>query len=148
MTNLRARRLEAPLAEAVERGAPLLGICVGFQMLFEESEEAPDVPGLGFLEGRVKRFGSDLLVPHIGWNQLEQVRREPLLEGVSEGDYFYFLHSYYAVARDDDTVWGRAEYGSFFCAAAGKGAVAGIQFHPEKSQALGMRVLRNFCEAS
>jgi glutamine amidotransferase len=148
MANLRDRGLEAPVRDATAGGARLLGICVGFQMLFEESEEAPGVSGLGLLPGRVRRFEGELLVPHVGWNQLERVCREPLLEGVSEGDYFYFLHSYYAAARDEEIVWARTEYGSRFCAVAGMDRVAGIQFHPEKSQALGMRVLMNFCEGS
>lgn len=147
MTNLRERGLEAPLRDAVSRSARLLGICVGFQMLFDESEEAPGVRGLGLLPGKVKRFGYGLVVPHVGWNQLEEVRRERLLEGVEAGDHFYFLHSYCAAAGDDGVVWARTEYGSRFCSVAGRENVAGIQFHPEKSQALGLRVLGNFCEA-
>jgi glutamine amidotransferase len=148
MTNLRVRGLESPLREALARGARLLGICVGFQMLLEASEEAPGVAGLGLLPGRVKRFGSELVVPHIGWNQLERVEGRPLLEGVEEGDYFYFLHSYYATPREEETVWARTDYGGLFCSVAGRDRVAGIQFHPEKSQELGMRVLKNFCEGS
>jgi glutamine amidotransferase len=144
MGNLRARRLEAPLREALDRGAKLLGICVGFQMLFEKSEEAPGVAGLGLLPGEVRAFGSELVVPHVGWNQLEALREEPLLEGVPPGSYFYFLHSYYAVARDERVVWASTEYGGRFCSVAGMGRIAGIQFHPEKSQTLGLRVLSNF----
>jgi glutamine amidotransferase len=147
MANLRSLGLEAPLRDAVSKGALLLGICVGFQMLFEESEEAPGVPGLGFLEGTVKRFREPLLVPHIGWNQVEDLKRNSLLEGVAPGAYFYFLHSYYAVASEEAAVWARTEYGAPFCSVAGRENVSGIQFHPEKSQALGLRVLRNFCEA-
>lgn len=142
--NLRARGLETPLREALSRGAKLLGICVGFQMLFERSEEAPGTPGLGLLEGEVRSFGPDLVVPHVGWNQLEGIRKGTLLEGVEAGDYFYFLHSYYAVPRDERAVWGRTDYGGRFCSVGGAGAVAGIQFHPEKSQGLGLRVLQNF----
>jgi glutamine amidotransferase len=144
MRNLRKRGLEAAIRAALERGARLLGICVGFQMLFERSEEAPGIPGLGLLPGEVKAFGSELVVPHVGWNQLEALRDEPLLEGVAPGDYFYFLHSYYAVARDESAVWASTEYGGRFCSVGGTGPVAGIQFHPEKSQALGLRVLSNF----
>jgi glutamine amidotransferase len=142
--NLRERGLEAPIRGALDRGAKLLGICVGFQMLFEKSEEAPGVPGLGLLPGEVKAFGSELVVPHVGWNQLEGLREGPLLEGIATGDYFYFLHSYYSVARDEGIVWASTEYGGRFCSVAGRGSVAGIQFHPEKSQALGLRVLSNF----
>ncbi len=144
MGNLRERGLEPPLREALDRGAKLLGICVGFQMLFEKSEEAPGVPGLGLLPGKVKAFGSELVVPHVGWNQLEALREEPLLDGVPPGSYFYFLHSYYAIARDERVVWASTEYGGRFCSVAGRGRVAGIQFHPEKSQTLGLRVLSNF----
>ena len=147
MRNLRERGLEAPIREAIDRGAKLLGICVGFQMLFEKSEEAPGIPGLGLLPGEVKGFGSELVVPHVGWNQLEALHKEPLLEGVVAGDYFYFLHSYYAVALDERVVWASTEYGGRFCSVAGAGPVAGIQFHPEKSQGLGLRVLSNFVKS-
>ncbi|MGH9333241.1 MAG: imidazole glycerol phosphate synthase subunit HisH, partial [Vicinamibacteria bacterium] len=105
----------------------------------------PGVSGLGLLEGEVRRFGPDLVAPHIGWNQLERIRGEGgLLEGVAEGDFFYFLHSYYAVPRGERAAWAWTEHGSRFCSVAGLGAVSGIQFHPEKSQALGLRVLANF----
>jgi glutamine amidotransferase len=147
MTNLRARGLEEAVREALASGARLLGICVGFQMLFESSEEAPGVAGLGLLPGEVRRFPSGLPVPHIGWNQLEVPSGSGLLAGVSEGDYFYFLHSYYVEPRDPGIVLARTDYGRSFCSVAGRGAVAGIQFHPEKSQQLGLKVLSNFVEA-
>jgi glutamine amidotransferase len=142
--NLRRLGLEAGIRDGLSRGASLLGICVGFQMLFERSEEAPGTAGLGLLEGEVKAFGPDLVVPHVGWNQVERLRREPILEGVEAGDYFYFLHSYYAVPADERAVWASTLYGGRFCAVGGAGGVAGIQFHPEKSQGLGLRVLSNF----
>jgi glutamine amidotransferase len=145
MRNLRARGLEPPIRDALASGSRLLGICVGFQMLFEASEEAPGARGLGLLEGEVRRFGEGLIVPHVGWNQLESVRKEPLLEGVSERDYFYFSHSYYAVPGGGECAWAFTRYRSLFCSVAGRGSVAGIQFHPEKSQDLGLRVLANFC---
>jgi len=144
MRNLRERYLERPIREALDRGGRLLGICVGFQMLFDKSEEAPGVPGLGLLRGEVKGFGPELVVPHVGWNQLEALRNEPLLEGVAPGECFYFLHSYYAVAGDEGVVWASTEYGGRFCSVAGAGPVSGIQFHPEKSQAAGLRLLSNF----
>jgi imidazole glycerol phosphate synthase glutamine amidotransferase subunit len=144
MRNLRDRRLEDPIRHALSRGARLLGICVGFQMLFERSEEAPGVEGLALLPGEVKRFPSDLVVPHVGWNQLEDVSERPLLEGIAPFDYFYFLHSYFVVAGDRETVWASTEYGARFCSVGGRGPVAGIQFHPEKSQRLGLQVLSNF----
>lgn len=145
MSNLRERGLEQPIRDCLGAGGRLLGICVGFQMLFEESEEAPGIPGLGLLEGEVKRFDEGLPVPHIGWNQLEALGREPLLEGLNEGDYFYFLHSYYAAPARESSVWALTDYGLRFCSVAGCERVAGIQFHPEKSQELGLAVLSNFC---
>jgi imidazole glycerol-phosphate synthase subunit HisH len=148
MANLRARGLEAPIRRSLQAGGRLLGICVGFQMLFESSDEAPGVPGLGLIEGVVRRFGAGLPVPHIGWNQVESIRSEPLLAGVREGDYFYFLHSYYAVPTREDDAWAFTDYGPRFCAVAGGERVSGIQFHPEKSQELGLRVLSNFCRSS
>jgi glutamine amidotransferase len=144
MTNLRERGLEAPIREALGEGAKLLGICVGFQMLFERSDEAPDISGLALLPGDVKAFSPELVVPHAGWNQLESLREMPLLEGVRPGDYFYFLHSYYVVAREERLAWAWTEYGGRFCSVAGAGRIAGIQFHPEKSQSLGLQVLANF----
>jgi imidazole glycerol-phosphate synthase subunit HisH len=145
MANLREHGLAEPIRDCLRSGGRLLGICVGFQMLFDSSEEAPGIPGLGLIEGAVRRFDVDLPVPHVGWNQLESLRREPLLDGVREGDYFYFLHSYYAVPEREEDGWAVTEYGRRFCSVAGRGAVAGIQFHPEKSQDLGLRVLSNFC---
>lgn len=146
MTNLRQRELEAPLKKALSTGARLLGICVGFQMLFERSEEAPGVRGLGLIAGEVKRFPEGALVPHIGWNQLESLAAKPLLRGVKDGDYYYFLHSFYAAPRDPEAVWARTDYGLSFCSVGGTNGVAGIQFHPEKSQVLGLEILKNFVE--
>jgi glutamine amidotransferase len=148
MSNLRERGLEEPLRSAVDRGAWLLGICVGFQMLFEFSEEAPGVEGLGLLSGHVERFTSDLTVPHIGWNQLEDKKDAPLLDSITNGDYFYFLHSYFVKPGHEDIILAETEYGLRFCSVSGNDRIMGIQFHPEKSQHLGLRVLRNFCYLS
>lgn len=144
MRALRERELEAPLRRAVESGAWLLGICVGLHMLFRESDEAPGVPGLGFLPGCVRRFGRELLVPHIGWNQLEEIDGSPLFRGVPEGGYAYFLHSFYADPSASRHRLAATEYGVRFASAAGEGRVLGIQFHPEKSGRLGAAVLGNF----
>lgn len=144
MRALRERGLEAPLLAAVESGAWLLGICVGLQMLFRESDEASGVPGLGLLPGRVRRFDRRQLVPHIGWNQLEEVGEGPLLRGIPEGGYAYFLHSFYADPAEGRHWLAATEYGVRFASAAGEGRVVGIQFHPEKSGRLGAAVLRNF----
>ena len=144
MRALRERGLEAPLLRAVESGAWLLGICVGLQMLFAESEEAIDTSGLGLLPGRVRRFDGPLPVPHIGWNQLEALGEGPLFRGIPEGGYAYFLHSFYADPTEQRHRLAATEYGVRFASAAGNGRVFGIQFHPEKSGRLGARVLTNF----
>lgn len=148
MRSLRARGLEAPLREAVAAGAHLLGICVGLQMLFPASDEDPEVVGLGFLPGRVRRFGDALRVPHIGWNQLEELGSSPLFRGIPEGGYAYFLHSYHADPADPSDRLAVTDYGVRFASAAGRGRVLGIQFHPEKSARLGARVLRNYLALS
>lgn len=144
MANLRARGLEEAVKEAVASGALLLGICVGFQMLFDTSEEAPGVPGLGLLRGEVRRFPAGALTPHIGWNQVAIDKASGLVEGIRSGDYFYFLHSYYVTAGDPAVVVARTDYEVTFCSVAARDNVMGIQFHPEKSQQLGLRVLENF----
>jgi glutamine amidotransferase len=147
MTELRGRGLETPLREAVGGGARLLGICVGFQMLFASSEEAPGVEGLGLLPGAARRFESGragLPVPHVGWNEVRQLRKPAgLFQGIAEREYFYFLHSYYVVAGGE-TALAHTDYGVRFCSVAGEGRLWGIQFHPEKSQKAGLRVLGNF----
>lgn len=144
MRALRGRGLEDPVRRSVGSGAWLLGICVGLQMLFPESEEASGVAGLGLLPGRVRRFESGLLVPHIGWNQLEAIGAGPLFRGIPEGGYAYFLHSFYAAPAEGRHWLAATEYGVRFASAAGNGRVFGIQFHPEKSGRLGAAVLRNF----
>ena len=144
MRGLRRRGLEEPLHRALEAGASLLGICVGLQMLFSGSDEADGIPGLGLLPGRVRRFGEGLLVPHIGWNQLEDIADGPLFSGIPEGGYAYFLHSYYAEPAERGDRLTATDYGVRFASAAGRGRIAGIQFHPEKSGRLGALVLRNY----
>ncbi len=148
MSALRRRGLEDPVRRAVDGGAWLLGICVGLQMLFEASDEAPGVPGLALLPGRVRRFGSELRVPHIGWNQLEEIGGAPLFEGIPEGGYAYFLHSFHADPRDAAHRLAVTDYGIRFASAAGRDRVLGIQFHPEKSARLGAAVLRNYLSLS
>ncbi len=148
MTVLRQRGLEEPVRRAAERGAWLLGICVGLQMLFEESEEAPGVAGLGLLPGRVRRFDGSLRVPHIGWNQLEDIGGTPLFDGIPEGGYAYFLHSFHADPDDPAHRLAATDYGVRFASAAGKDRILGIQFHPEKSARLGAAVLRNYLRLS
>ena len=149
MAALEERGLAPAIQTAAERGAWLLGICLGMQLLFEESEEMGQHRGLGLLPGRVVRFAAnELKVPHVGWNEIEHDGNHPLLEGVPAGAHAYFVHSYYCVPADEGDVIARTTYGLRFAAIAGRGKVAGIQFHPEKSQHVGLRILRNFVEAT
>jgi glutamine amidotransferase len=131
------------LLAAARAGTPLLGICIGMQVLFEESEEHGRHAGLGLLPGRVRRFDDGLLVPHMGWNALRRRRAHPLLEGLQDPAYVYFVHSYFCDAPAEDTLAG-ADYGRDFAAVVGRANVLGVQFHPEKSQAVGLRMIANF----
>jgi glutamine amidotransferase len=140
------------LADAAERGQPVFGICLGMQMLLTTSEEAEhagegNVEGLDFVPGRNVRFSQGQKVPHMGWNQLSVTRDHPLVEGV-DGEYAYFVHSYYAVPDDESAVVATSDYGVEFPAVVADedGTVFGTQFHPEKSGETGLRILRNFVE--
>ncbi|MEJ2552065.1 MAG: imidazole glycerol phosphate synthase subunit HisH [Anaerolineales bacterium] len=146
MAGLEARGLIEPIKAIVARGTPLLGICVGMQVFFEESEEHGRHAGLGFLAGAVKRFETrGLTVPQTGWNQVNACRENPLLDGLPPGVYAYFNHSYYCDARPEDML-AETEYGVRYCSVVGCGALYGVQFHPEKSQKVGLTILRNFVE--
>jgi len=144
MEEIERRGLVPILHEAVERGTPLLGICIGMQVLFEESEEHGVFQGLGFLPGRVRRFDDTLPVPHMGWNELHPHHQEhPLLEGIADGAHVYFVHSYFCDAPPEVTI-ASSDYGRDFAAIVGRGHVLGVQFHPEKSQQVGLRMVANF----
>ena len=142
--NLQATGLWAPLREWISSGRPYLGICLGYQLLFETSEESPGVSGLGVLPGTVVRFPvSGLKVPHMGWNSLTEMKG-PLFRGLPEETSFYFVHSYYPVPADASLASSICDYGSPFAASISKGNMHATQFHPEKSQAAGLAVLKNF----
>ncbi|NBD36660.1 MAG: imidazole glycerol phosphate synthase subunit HisH [Chloroflexi bacterium] len=145
------RRLEmiAPIEAVVARGAPFLGICVGMQVLFEEGTEMGVHPGLGLLPGRVVRFDlpAAFKVPHTGWNQLRPTRESALFEALPTGLWAYFNHSFYCAARPEETI-AVTDYGGDFPCAVQRGNLYGIQFHPEKSQDVGLHILRNFVEKS
>ena len=143
MQEVTRRGLVPVLRETVAAGKPLLGICIGMQLLFEESEEHGRHEGLGLLPGRVRRFDVGLPVPHMGWNRLRARRPHPLLDGLADGSYVYFVHSYFCEAPDD-VVIASSDYGRDFPAVAGRDNVLGVQFHPEKSQAVGLRMVANF----
>jgi glutamine amidotransferase len=145
---LRAAGFEAPIKAAVAAGVPLIGICLGMQYLFESSDEMGQHQGLGLLPGRVTRFPADgPKVPHIGWNELHiRAGENPLLADLPSGSYAYFVHSYYVEAGDERDVLATTDYGIEFASVVGRGNVFGIQPHPEKSQAIGQRILQNFLE--
>jgi imidazole glycerol-phosphate synthase subunit HisH len=144
MKALGERGFDQLVREQVAAGTPLLGVCVGMQLLFEASEEFGHTTGLGLLRGRVRRFSQELLVPQTGWNQVSQRGSHPLLAGIAEGTFFYFVHSYYCEPERREVVRGETEYGTPYASVVAQGAVCGVQFHPEKSQAAGLRLLRNF----
>ena len=144
MRNLGERGLAQPVLEAIQAGKPLLGICVGLQLLFDESEEMGRHAGLGILPGRVVRFPQNLTVPHMGWNQIEPERDHPLLDRIAPGDFAYFANSYYAMPANPADVIAHTDYGLPFASIVGRENVCAIQFHPEKSQQVGLQILKNF----
>lgn len=150
MSGLRARGLEDAVKEVVRRGIPMLGICVGMQALFEVGKEMGEHAGLGLLNGLVFRFEDSLSVkiPHTGWNQIEVRKEAPLFNDVDDGAYVYFNHSYFCEASDPSDVIGVTDYGIKYASAVQHNNIFGVQFHPEKSQSVGLRILKNFLEAA
>jgi imidazole glycerol-phosphate synthase subunit HisH len=142
-TTLERGGLRAAIQHAVGRGAPFLGICVGMQWMFESSEEAPAVPGLGWFAGECGRFPRNLKSPHVGWNSLVCDDRSRLFRGIPSGSFVYFTHSYRAPVVSVTVA--RCEYGGEFSAAVEQDQLFGVQFHPEKSGAAGMKILESFC---
>jgi glutamine amidotransferase len=145
ISRLRSSRLDDLVLEAAEAGKPVLGLCVGLQLMFDEGHEFGVHRGLGLMRGRVVRFPENgPHVPQIGWNQIENVREHPLMEGLPDGTYFYFVHSYHVEAEEPQDVLAETEYGIRYPSICARGSIAGVQFHPEKSQAAGLRLLANF----
>jgi len=134
--------------EKVQQGTPLLGVCVGMQMLFEESEEFGRTSGLGLLQGRVRRFSNELVVPQVGWNQIKQQTVHPLFREIDDESFFYFVHSYYCAPASPEVAIGRTEYGESYASMVAQGNICGVQFHPEKSQSVGLKMLRNFANGA
>ena len=148
---MESRGLRRVIGEFIDSGKPYLGICMGYQALFEESQEGGSNEGLGILKGRVKRFQpkGDRKVPHMGWNQLRIAGNGkgcPLLKGIADGSYFYFVHSYYVESEDPGIVACTTDYGIDFASMIWKDNMFAVQFHPEKSQENGLRMLKNFID--
>ena len=145
MTNLHKSGLIPVIMEALHSGKPFLGICLGMQVLFEGSDEAPGVAGLGFFKGQVKHLTTEYKIPHMGWNKLELRSHSPLLKE-AEGQYVYFVHSFHCVPEDKSLVTAVCDYGMEVTASVGRGNVQAFQFHPEKSSRVGAGLLRAFKE--
>ncbi len=146
MENLKSRGLDTVIHQVVEQGTPFLGICLGLQLLFERSDEAPGVDGLGILKGEIVRIpaAEGLKIPHMGWNSLHLSHNGRLFEGIKEGSYVYFVHSYYLKAQDEEIVKASTKYGVNIHASVEKDNVFACQFHPEKSSEVGLQILKNF----
>jgi glutamine amidotransferase len=153
MRNLEEYRLLEPVVRSIEAGKPFLGICLGLQLLFEESDEFGLHKGMGVLPGRVTRFPEDIRdpetdqpypIPHMGWNTIEIKKETPLFAGIENNSFFYFVHSYYAIPHNPTDIAATTPYGIEFACAVQRDNIHAVQFHPEKSQAIGLRLLRNF----
>lgn len=145
MRNLDEMLLTGSIVRSIQKGKPYLGICLGLQVLFTESEEFGTCKGLGILSGRVVRFPeSSLKVPHMGWNNVKILRKPPIFDGIEDGAFFYFVHSFYVVPDDNDVVAATTDYGITFTSMVWEENIFAAQFHPEKSQQAGLRVLKNF----
>jgi imidazole glycerol-phosphate synthase subunit HisH len=144
MDSLRQLGFDKLVIDAANAGKPIIGICVGLQMMFEESHEFGVHRGLGLLSGRVVKFPRGVRVPHVGWNQVEFRQSNPLFSGLPDQSFFYFVHSFYVETDDHSCVMGETVYDHSFASICGRGNVLGVQFHPEKSQTAGLRLLRNF----
>lgn len=152
MQRLNESGLTHAIQRSIEAGKPFLGICLGLQLLFVSSSESPGVQGLSILKGRVAGFAETpnfpMRIPHIGWSRLRLTQPQyPLWQGVPEGAYVYFVHSYYADSADPAIITAHCEYGVRFPCAVAQGNLHAVQFHPEKSSAVGLQILRNFCQA-
>lgn len=151
MEQIRRRGFEESLRRRVlEEKILYIGICIGCQILFEESEEAPGVPGLGWMAGKVVRFRGNLKIPHMGWNEVHEVKPHPAIAAARENDgrtaFFYFVHSYYPSPKDTQTTVGTCDYGGNFACAVGRENIFAVQFHPEKSQDAGRRLLKHLLQ--
>lgn len=143
--NLRRKNLTRALKNAIQKGIPFLGICLGLQLLFEKSEEAPQQKGLGIFKGKVLKF-KKIKTPQIGWNQIEIQKRPRIFNGIEDKSFFYFMHSFYAEPEDKKIIAARTCYGIYFCSAIESKNVFAVQSHPEKSGKIGLKILKNFID--
>jgi imidazole glycerol-phosphate synthase subunit HisH len=148
IAEIRRRELVEPILGAINSGKPFLGICLGLQMLFDVGYEDGVHEGLGVIPGEVRRFEipAEFKVPHMGWNHVAQRRPAPIFKGIDDNAHFYFVHSYYVVPKDEGVIAGEASYPNPFCAAIWRDNLFATQFHPEKSQGVGLQMLKNFAE--
>jgi imidazole glycerol-phosphate synthase subunit HisH len=144
MASLRNLGFDRLVIDAAKAGKPIIGLCVGLQMMFDEGHEFGVHRGLGLLPGRVVKFPDGVRVPHVGWNQVEFKQTHPVFSDLPDQSFFYFVHSYYVETGDRSCVIGETEYQSRFASVCGRGNILGVQFHPEKSQTAGLKLLRNF----
>ena len=147
MRNLHELGLAEVVVRKVSEGIPMLGVCLGMHLLFTESEEFGSHSGLGILPGKIRRIPPGVHIPHMGWNQLRRERPDPILEGIDEASFVYFVHSYFAVPTESALVIATTDYGIDFPSVVGDGNVWATQFHPEKSQHVGERILDNFARS-
>ena len=146
MDGLKAREFDELVLEAARSGKPIIGLCVGLQMMFDEGHEFGVHKGLGLMPGRVVKFPEKLRVPHIGWNQVEFKRNHAVFNQLRSQTFFYFVHSFYVEADDPVCVLGETDYGMRYASICGRDNIVGVQFHPEKSQTAGLKLLKNFAE--
>ena len=144
MKALSERGFDRLVQEKAQEGTALLGVCVGMQLLFDESDEFGVRAGLGLLRGQVRRFENDLVVPHVGWNRIYQKQSHQLFEGIADGSFCYFVHSFYCEPADGAAITGETDYGGRYASVVASRNICGVQFHPEKSQDVGLRMLKNF----
>jgi glutamine amidotransferase len=143
---IKKRKIFSVIKEEVKNGKPIMGICLGMQLLFSSSFEFGEHAGFDFIKGKVRKFRKGMKVPHIGWNSVKiEKKKSPIMKGIKDGSFFYFVHSYYATAENKNVVLTKTRYGNtIFTSAVGEGNVYGFQFHPEKSSEKGLRIYRNF----